>query len=463
MRGRYSDGKTLRGVLSPKSATKVDSLLHLYGLSLDQVNGFKPWMVSLLMTQLAMQKLNFQAQYGVDMQLNARAKQASKPVLGLESVDFQLGLFDSLSPADQERMLVESDGPDVTAKELGSIRDAWSHGDAPMLDSLINSRVAEAPTLFDALITARNRAGYPRSRRSFRAATTRSSSSARATSSGSKAWSRCFARRGTRSSRCSASRRRRSARRFRRLLPPRPASTHRHSRRRRRLRVSREPGSRRRPSRRSRRGWRRTSRSSRSIAAFGKAFVDSRSVADRLARASRDRAARALRPQGTARIAHLAAHRRDDGRLLLAYLAVRQLVGRSRTDVARRSRADGASAHRADGRGRGREPFRWTSAERTRYRIRAHAAATDNIGVFFGEDIFIAIGSILLIRGFLDQNGIHVEADEPRRVGDSDRRSARSSFTASRLLLLDRSLARDAAGEANDEQPAEAAPRGGTA
>ncbi|HEV8448888.1 MAG TPA: TraB/GumN family protein [Gemmatimonadaceae bacterium] len=162
MRGRYSDGKTLRGVLSPQSATKVDSLLHLYGLSLDQVNGFKPWMVSLLMTQLAMQKLNFQAQYGVDMQLNTRAKQASKPVLGLESVDFQMGLFDGLSQADQERMLVESDGPDVTAKEMGSIRDAWSRGDASMLDSLINSNIAKAPTMFDALITARNRAWIPK-------------------------------------------------------------------------------------------------------------------------------------------------------------------------------------------------------------------------------------------------------------------------------------------------------------
>jgi uncharacterized membrane protein len=44
-----------------------------------------------------------------------------------------------------------------------------------------------------------------------------------------------------------------------------------------------------------------------------------------------------------------------------------------------------------------------------RYRIRAHSAAVDNIALFFGEDIFIAIGSILLIKGFLDQNGIHVE------------------------------------------------------
>lgn len=47
--------------------------------------------------------------------------------------------------------------------------------------------------------------------------------------------------------------------------------------------------------------------------------------------------------------------------------------------------------------------------EATRHRIRAYAAATDNIALFFGEDVFIAIGSILLIRGVLDQYGIHVE------------------------------------------------------
>jgi len=40
---------------------------------------------------------------------------------------------------------------------------------------------------------------------------------------------------------------------------------------------------------------------------------------------------------------------------------------------------------------------------------KAMAAATDNIGLFFGEDIFIAIGSILLMKGFLEQQGIVLE------------------------------------------------------
>ena len=39
-------------------------------------------------------------------------------------------------------------------------------------------------------------------------------------------------------------------------------------------------------------------------------------------------------------------------------------------------------------------------------KVKAMAAATDNVGLFFGEDIFIAIGSILLMKGFLEQQGI---------------------------------------------------------
>ncbi|MFN2767904.1 5-oxoproline transporter, DUF969 family subunit, partial [Escherichia coli] len=31
--------------------------------------------------------------------------------------------------------------------------------------------------------------------------------------------------------------------------------------------------------------------------------------------------------------------------------------------------------------------------ERTRHRLRAMSAATDNVGLFFGEDIFVAFGA----------------------------------------------------------------------
>ena len=47
--------------------------------------------------------------------------------------------------------------------------------------------------------------------------------------------------------------------------------------------------------------------------------------------------------------------------------------------------------------------------DRERYLIRAHAAAVDNVAYFFGEDIFAAIAGVLLVKGFLDASGIHVE------------------------------------------------------
>jgi uncharacterized membrane protein len=146
--------------------------------------------------------------------------------------------------------------------------------------------------------------------------------------------------------------------------------------------------------------------------------------------------------------------------LLLAYLAVRQVsAALGLTSLGGHAQmvrpliapmAEAAAENRFGG-----------ISERTRNRIRAHAAATDNIGVFFGEDIFIAIGSILLIRGFLDQNGVHVEATS-LAVWAVPTAVCAFVIHGIRLLLLDRSLVRDAA-DAHTEQPAVAAPGGDAA
>ncbi|OBP14745.1 hypothetical protein A5320_13555 [Rheinheimera sp. SA_1] len=50
---------------------------------------------------------------------------------------------------------------------------------------------------------------------------------------------------------------------------------------------------------------------------------------------------------------------------------------------------------------------RWPSIpERIREKVKAMAAATDNIGLFFGEDIFVAFGAIVLMHTFLRESGI---------------------------------------------------------
>jgi len=79
--------------------------------------------------------------------------------------------------------------------------------------------------------------------------------------------------------------------------------------------------------------------------------------------------------------------------------------------------------------------------EARRALVRANAAAVDNIGAFFGEDIFIALGSVLLIQAVLQQNHL---AAQPLRVALWAIPTAILAFAvhAGRLALLDRRLNR---------------------
>lgn len=79
--------------------------------------------------------------------------------------------------------------------------------------------------------------------------------------------------------------------------------------------------------------------------------------------------------------------------------------------------------------------------DRERFLIRSHSAAADNIALFFGEDIFIAIASILLIKGFLETNGIIVEPLE-LSIWAIPTAIVALAIHSVRLWLLDRRLKR---------------------
>ena len=71
--------------------------------------------------------------------------------------------------------------------------------------------------------------------------------------------------------------------------------------------------------------------------------------------------------------------------------------------------------------------------------MKAISAATDNIGLFFGEDIFLAVASILLIQGALAGFGIQLT---PFQLSVWAIPSAICAFLihGARLVMLDRSL-----------------------
>ncbi len=73
--------------------------------------------------------------------------------------------------------------------------------------------------------------------------------------------------------------------------------------------------------------------------------------------------------------------------------------------------------------------------------VKAFAAATDNVGLFFGEDIFFAIGSIVLIQQTLVTYGYNLA---PLELALWAIPTAVAAFVihSFRLMLLDRRLAR---------------------
>ena len=175
----------------------------------------------------------------------------------------------------------------------------------------------------------------------------------------------------------------------------------------------------------------------RVVSVFGKAFNDSRYVSaiyivlpviGLLERYGLQARARAL----IGRFARVTA-----GRLLLLYLLFRQVTSAlGLTSVAGHAqtvRPLVAPMAEAAAEGQG--------ASDQGERVKALTAATDNVGLFFGEDIFIAIGSILLMVGVLQGYGIAVE---PFELSVWAIPTAVAAFLVHgvRLHLLDRRLGR---------------------
>lgn len=128
-------------------------------------------------------------------------------------------------------------------------------------------------------------------------------------------------------------------------------------------------------------------------------------------------------------------------RLLTAYLGLRQLTamlgltslaGHAQTVRPLLAPMVEATASRAHG------PLGAASSER----LRALSAATDNVGLFFGEDVFIAFGAVLLMQAFLAEHGI---VAEPLAIALWGLPTAIGAFLihAARLARLERRLARE--------------------
>ena len=160
--GALPEGTTLQQRLGDNRYQKVSTEAERLGVPAELLQQQQPWVVGMELLELKYQQLGFEAEAGVEQQLQQRAQADHKPVSGLETVAEQLGVLGGMSDEDQVRFL------DMVIAEMGDVGSdtqqvitAWRSGDAARLAALLSEEYQTFPALYRMLVSERNRHWLP--------------------------------------------------------------------------------------------------------------------------------------------------------------------------------------------------------------------------------------------------------------------------------------------------------------
>ncbi len=134
--------------------TKAVTDLGLPATALDRM---RPWLAGVTLTMMPLQKLGYDPNSGAEKILTSAATTAGKPVTGLETMEQQLGFFDSLSQPAQIKFLTSTvDELPKLGTIMATMITDWSKGDPDALARLINENMKDSPEVAKRLLTDRN-------------------------------------------------------------------------------------------------------------------------------------------------------------------------------------------------------------------------------------------------------------------------------------------------------------------
>jgi uncharacterized protein len=149
-------GKTLRSKMTEADRAIYEGAVKKIGLPVEALDPFDPWAAAVTLSVLTMQKQGFDVNSGAEKQLTAAAKATNKPMGGVETMEFQLGVFDSMPESEQIRFLVETAKmSDDSGKMMDRMVELWGTPDPEGLGRLMNEGLTSR-ALYDALLTKRN-------------------------------------------------------------------------------------------------------------------------------------------------------------------------------------------------------------------------------------------------------------------------------------------------------------------
>jgi uncharacterized protein YbaP (TraB family) len=162
-RGMLPADQSLDKLLSPSTLALVKKVTADLGPAGQPLMRFKPWMLAIALQGLELQKAGYDPELGLDRHFYDQAKSAGKSVQGLETADYQISVFDSMTMAEQDRMLAQ------TLKELatelasvGKLAAAWKSGDVATVEGIMQAELKAEPQMYQRLLVDRNKAWLPK-------------------------------------------------------------------------------------------------------------------------------------------------------------------------------------------------------------------------------------------------------------------------------------------------------------
>ena len=160
--GMYPPPDRLEKHISKELLGNVLEAAARYNLQMERTVPLKPWVLASLFVMAESMRAGYDPAKGVDAYLISQAKAKGKPVIELESVDFQLKLMEGLSPAEQEAFL---QGTLLSLKDrqfkrtLDALEAAWKAGDSKRLEEAAEESQRGLPmaaVLNDKIVHSRN-------------------------------------------------------------------------------------------------------------------------------------------------------------------------------------------------------------------------------------------------------------------------------------------------------------------
>src|SRR5882724_11015481 len=120
------------GQLTPDQQAEVEHAAQSLGVSMDQLEGFDPWLAESILDEKSMEKLGYLPALGVDGTLQGELPKDKKAYF--ETVSGQFALFAKQPFSDQiMRLLASVDHMDDLPDSLSKMVGAWSTGDVDAL------------------------------------------------------------------------------------------------------------------------------------------------------------------------------------------------------------------------------------------------------------------------------------------------------------------------------------------